>query len=272
MNLFSESLDRLKHQLRVSKDQEVAAALEMSKTAFSERKKRGSFPEREVLDLCKRRPELGLDSHFILTGITSVAMAKLDASSMRMSNSIDEGMSFRDTVKTEHKASAQEQRRIDLLLHKFLSADESVRREMEHASDLVFVPRHDVQASAGGGSIIHDESIVDHLAFKREWLTQSLGCSPTKVCVIEVRGDSMTPTINDADLLLLDMRGMAQKSEGVYVIQLADSLLVKRLRFKINGAVDVISDNARYGTETLTAKEADQLTVLGRVVWHGRKF
>lgn len=49
-------------------------------------------------------------------------------------------------------------------------------------------------------------------------------------------------------------------------------LLVKRLRFKINGAVDVISDNQRYGTETLTSKEAEQLTVLGRVVWHGSKF
>lgn len=138
--------------------------------------------------------------------------------------------------------------------------------------DYVLVPQHNVQASAGGGSIINDESVVDHLAFKREWITQSLGCQPDKICVIQVRGDSMTPTINDADLLLLDLRLVSQKSEGVYVIQLQDSLLVKRLRFKINGAVEVISDNARYSTETLTAKEAAQLTVLGRVVWHGRKF
>ena len=138
--------------------------------------------------------------------------------------------------------------------------------------DFVLVPRHDVAASAGNGAVIHDEQIVDHLAFKREWLTQIMGCAPDKVCVIQVRGDSMTPTINDADLLLLDMRVVNQRSEGVYVIQLQGSLLVKRLRFKINGAVDVISDNQRYGTETLTSKEAEQLTVLGRVVWHGSKF
>lgn len=138
--------------------------------------------------------------------------------------------------------------------------------------DYVLVPHHNVAASAGGGSIISDESVVDHLAFKREWITQSLGCQPDKICVIQVRGDSMTPTINDADLLLLDLRLVSQKSEGVYVIQNEGSLLVKRLRFKLDGAVEIISDNARYGTETLTGKRAEQLAVLGRVVWHGKKF
>jgi phage repressor protein C with HTH and peptisase S24 domain/DNA-binding XRE family transcriptional regulator len=140
------------------------------------------------------------------------------------------------------------------------------------ASDYIQVPRYDIRASAGGGSVIHDESIVDHLAFKRDWLTQSMGCAPEQVCVIQVRGDSMTPTINDADLLLLDMRQVNTRTEGVYVIQLQGSLLVKRLRFKVNGAVDVISDNTRYGIETLTSHEVNQLTVLGRVVWHGGKF
>jgi phage repressor protein C with HTH and peptisase S24 domain len=143
---------------------------------------------------------------------------------------------------------------------------------LQKSADYVQVPRHDIRASAGGGSVIHDESIVDHLAFKRDWLTQSMGCAPDQVCVIQVRGDSMTPTINDADLLLLDMRKFSTRTEGVYVIQLQGSLLVKRLRYKVNGAVDVISDNVRYGTETLTKTEASHLAVIGRVVWHGSKF
>jgi phage repressor protein C with HTH and peptisase S24 domain len=138
--------------------------------------------------------------------------------------------------------------------------------------DYIYVPRYDVTASAGGGSMIHDESIVDHLAFKRDWLTQQMGCKPDSVCVIQVRGDSMSPTINEADLLLLDMRTLATRTEGVYVIQLQGNLLVKRLRFKLSGEVDVISDNPRYGTETLTNPEVNQLSILGRVVWHGCKF
>ena len=73
MNLFSECMDRLKPALRVSKDQEVAAALGLSKTAFSERKKRGSFPDRELRKLAMERPDLGIDVDYVLTGQQAVA-------------------------------------------------------------------------------------------------------------------------------------------------------------------------------------------------------
>lgn len=68
MEKFVNSLARLKHELRVSKDNEIAALLGMSKTAFSDRKKRGSFFEREVVRLAAQRPELELDVTYVLTG------------------------------------------------------------------------------------------------------------------------------------------------------------------------------------------------------------
>lgn len=68
MDVFSDSLARLKHLLRVSKDGEVAAALGFSKTAFSERKKRRSFPTEELRALAKSHPELGIDVDYVLTG------------------------------------------------------------------------------------------------------------------------------------------------------------------------------------------------------------
>lgn len=79
MDLFSDRVTRLKHELRVSKDQEVAALLRLSKTAFSERKKRNSFPERELVALAKERPELKLDTHYVLTGerVEDVAAAAI---------------------------------------------------------------------------------------------------------------------------------------------------------------------------------------------------
>jgi len=68
MNFFSDTVARLKHELRVSKDGEVAVALGLSKTAFAERKRRGAFPEKELHALAMQRPDLGLDVHYILTG------------------------------------------------------------------------------------------------------------------------------------------------------------------------------------------------------------
>ena len=69
VDFFSEALVRLKHQLRVSKDGEVATALGLSKTAFSERKKRGSFPEAELRTLARDKPELQLDPDLVLFGV-----------------------------------------------------------------------------------------------------------------------------------------------------------------------------------------------------------
>jgi transcriptional regulator with XRE-family HTH domain len=79
VNLFSECLNRLKPMLRVSKDQEVAAALGLSKTAFSERKKRDSFPDRELRALARARPELNIDVDYVLTGVAQAALEIIDA-------------------------------------------------------------------------------------------------------------------------------------------------------------------------------------------------
>ncbi|RMX07438.1 hypothetical protein EBQ24_08880 [Allofranklinella schreckenbergeri] len=63
-----EKFSRLKKTLGVREDQEAAAALGMHKAAFSARKKRGSFPEKELRALAQQRPELGLDVEYVLTG------------------------------------------------------------------------------------------------------------------------------------------------------------------------------------------------------------
>lgn len=73
--IFDRQLARLKSALGVSEDQEAAAALELSKAALSARKKRGSFPEKELRALAQQRPELEIDVAYVLTGKTQWAQA-----------------------------------------------------------------------------------------------------------------------------------------------------------------------------------------------------
>ena len=39
----------------------------------------------------------------------------------------------------------------------------------------------------------------------------------------------------------------------------------------MDGSVEVASDNERYGSEVVPAEQLDQLKVVGRVVWQGRR-
>jgi len=138
-------------------------------------------------------------------------------------------------------------------------------------SAYIQVPHYDICASAGNGSVVHDENVVDHLVFKRDWVVRGMGLDPKALALIDVRGDSMSPTINDGDLILLDTRRGQQTTEGIYAINLAGGLLVKRIRLRLSGAVEVISDNERYGMETISGDQLLQLHIVGRVVWQGRR-
>lgn len=117
MQSFKNSLERLKHELRVSKDSEVAARLGMSKTAFSDRKKRESFPEREVVRLSAQNPELDLDVTYVLTGerATSIARRQLTELAKTVLTTEPEGGSISDTLSDAFKAQGALRKRPEYL-------------------------------------------------------------------------------------------------------------------------------------------------------------
>lgn len=63
---FEQTLLRLKEELGVRTDKEVAAALGMDVSAFNKRKARGSFPEEKLLQLREARPDMNFT--YVLTG------------------------------------------------------------------------------------------------------------------------------------------------------------------------------------------------------------
>lgn len=70
MNSFDEIALRLKQELKLTKDKELAQALGMGARAWSGRKVRNSFPEDKLYALAAKRPELGIDVQYVLTGVS----------------------------------------------------------------------------------------------------------------------------------------------------------------------------------------------------------
>lgn len=119
---------------------------------------------------------------------------------------------------------------------------------------------------------MHSEQVVDYLAFKADWVRNTLGVAQKDLVLISVKGDSMEPALSNEDLILVDMRKNRVEDNAIYVLQLNDTLLVKRIQHKLDGSLHVMSDNARYETEIVSAEGAVDLNVLGRVVWCGRRM
>ena len=123
----------------------------------------------------------------------------------------------------------------------------------------VLIDLLDVQVSAGNGAF----------AFSRSWMTRK-GVKPASAMIVHARGDSMADKINDGDILLVDTAIRSLEQDGVYVIQLDGHDYVKVLQRDFStGGLQIISSNLAYNPQMLSAEQAADLRISGRVVWHG---
>lgn len=136
----------------------------------------------------------------------------------------------------------------------------------------ILVPRYDVTGSMGNGRAIHSEQIVDHLAFRAEWVRTELATSPSSLVLISAIGDSMEPTLRAHDLLLIDRSVLNVKQDAIYAFAVDGELRVKRIQRLFDGSLIIKSDNPEYATETLTPMQAESINIIGRVVWSGRRM
>ncbi|ASM76397.1 ci repressor [Vitreoscilla filiformis] len=93
MNFFEEATLRLKQQLKVTEDKQVAEALGLTSNAWTLRKRRFAFPKTELYALAAKRSDLKIDVAYVLTGITSEATALLEAKQARIARAVDAGLS-----------------------------------------------------------------------------------------------------------------------------------------------------------------------------------
>lgn len=81
----------------------------------------------------------------------------------------------------------------------------------------------------------------------------------------------MEPTIPNGSILLVDMvEGQKLRSGCLYIVVLDGDLLVKRLMRRVDGTIELISDNPIYPKEIIAPGYIDRISVPGRVVWFGR--
>ena len=148
----------------------------------------------------------------------------------------------------------------------------TTRRKSAPSGDGVrLVPRLAVGASAGHGAVGTDDAPLGQIGFETRWLRQ-LTSSPTALSIIQVAGDSMSPTLADGDDIMVDRNDGAERiRDGIYVLRVDDSLIVKRLAINpVQRSFTVRSDNPAYPDwPDVTPGSID---IVGRVIWAGRQI
>ena len=86
------------------------------------------------------------------------------------------------------------------------------------------------------------------------------------VKAFEVTGDSMSPFLSPGDFILFE-EGLLTGTDGIYLINRAGNLIIKRVYYKSNGNVLLSSENGSYPNEELSSADLHQLVLIGKIVW-----
>ncbi|WAG76999.1 LexA family transcriptional regulator [Metapseudomonas furukawaii] len=137
----------------------------------------------------------------------------------------------------------------------------------------LLIPEFDIRAAMGAGQLPGDyvETVRNLVVNEAHLRAHGVNYSaPEHLAMITGWGDSMTPTINDKDPVMVD-RGVNEFiGEGIYVLTWHKHLFIKRVQLLDAEHFNLISDNDRYPNQTA---KIEDVIVHAKVllIWNARK-
>lgn len=242
----NEILDDLKKIAGIKTDSHLADLLGVRQNYISTWRQRNTIPYNELALFCDVR---GISYSALLTG-TGPMRREAEGGESQVN---DHGERYGGETD----------------LNRFVGGSQGNEREEPH-DEFARVPRYDIKVSAGGGTVVHHENIVDHFMFKLSWL-KSEGLDWNKLGLVMVTGDSMEPDLRHGDMVLLDTRAQKVRDDAMYCISIDGMVFVKQVQWTPDGLI-VQSKNPDYQPIRLDKRASEALIVTGRVVWTCRRM
>jgi len=151
--------------------------------------------------------------------------------------------------------------------------DPQLRQLHGRAAPLLPVPLLDVSAAAGGGRSGDDFQPEETALSFPPMLLRRITSAPTSTLrLISISGDSMVPTLEDGDMVMIDTGRTSPSPPGIFILDDGVGLVAKRVDAVPNSfpqQLRLSSDNPAYSNYQ---RRIDEVRILGRVVWFARSL
>lgn len=238
-------LAKLRAHFNVAKDSDLLELLDIPKGTMDTWKNRDSIPLprlKEFSSVTGIPLHVLLDQGAIIQTATGDGITQINGNSNNVSNGYG-------ADKIKHRTGTTEQ--LD---------DEKVREDMKKAWSMLEIPYYDnIKSSAGFGA-------VNGRIEKPEMFTLPKNLLPSaskETEAIRCTGDSMSPSLQDGDIMFIDRANTDLHDGEIYVVRVEDELYVKRL-VRVPGKIIAKSDNNSYPDFELSG---DNFEILGRVIY-----
>lgn len=128
------------------------------------------------------------------------------------------------------------------------------------------LPSYAGMGGGGNGDGDHGQALVS-----RALIEDELRAKPSDMLIIEARGSSMEPDFLHGDQILIDKRDTNPVQPGAFALWDGDGYVVKMVeRVPMRpGWLRLFSSNGKFSAYEV---EADQVRIMGRPVWFGRRL
>lgn len=123
-----------------------------------------------------------------------------------------------------------------------------------------------IQPSCGQGTYVVDDAYITPVKIGRELIKDILHAEPENLKLFRASGDSMEPIIENDNILLVDISRTDFNNGGIFLLTINNEWFIKRLRLRVTGELDIISENDKYPIETLKPNSNIEIIVKGRVI------
>mgnify|MGYP003100144821 FL=1 len=144
--------------------------------------------------------------------------------------------------------------------------------KIQNTEDCISIPvLGEVSASMGYGVTVYNEVQTAIYSISRQ-LAKDLGVSTSQTEMIFAQGDSMMPTIEGGDSLLVDHARKEIYDGKIYCVRNDGQLYAKRLQKIPPDTVVIVSDNPKYRSFEIDLRRCPDydFEVIGEIRWWGR--
>lgn len=234
-----QMLARIKEQLGLDTDIELAEAMGISIRRIHNWKHRNTIPTEEIVAICGKE---GLDLQYILTGPGPLQGGGSKKGTVTCNLDPDQANSPRDTYTPS------------LCGHPRIHPPYKAYTQRTENGEII--------------ASFSSPQIVDVLAPGLNWLNHSLGIAPENFLLVKVLGDNMAPWLQDGDLIMVDTSIKTTTAGGCLLLRYPDGVLMVRRVFRSpEGALMVRDDNECSPPDRIDPNDNTTYPiVVGRVV------
>lgn len=135
----------------------------------------------------------------------------------------------------------------------------------EIAAQMGLVKVEEINLSLGMGAGFLDENTLETVDrwIPEDWVENFTRTAVAHLSIVKPQGDSMYPTINDRDIVMIDRsQRTIDRQEGIWALAYGGFGMIKRVRAMPDGTYKLIADNPAVPVEIAAN---DELHVIGRV-------